>query len=128
MVDPGDTIPVRVGFTAPSAMRTDGLLALVSDDPQTPRIEVPLAANLAPANNRPAINLVKPMPGATFSMSQHWTIRAYALDVETAPTDLTVTFISDRQGVLGTVHPDATGEACQRVDCGGSIIQYWKFS
>ena len=110
VVDPGDTIPVRVGFTAPSAMRTDGLLAVVSDDPQTPRIEVPLAANLAPANNRPAINLVKPLPGATFSMNQHWTIRAYALDVETAPTDLTVTFTSDRQGVLGTVRPDATGE------------------
>ncbi len=110
VVDPGDTIPVRVGFTAPSALRADGLLSVVSDDPQTPRIEVPLSANLAPANNRPAINLVKPMAGATFSMNQHWTIRAFALDVETAPTDLTVTFTSDRQGVLGTVRPDGTGE------------------
>jgi hypothetical protein len=110
-VVPGASVPIRVGFTAPSTARATGTLSVYSDDPRVPVIDVPLAANLAPANNRPAITLFNPSDGAVFSMDQAWTLRAYALDVETDPTDLVVTFSSDRQGVLGTATPDATGEA-----------------
>lgn len=111
VVGAGDTTVVEVGYLAPDTAPALSTLDVHSDDPHGADLLVPLSANTEAPNNRPAISLVTPAEGAIFSIGQSWTLRAYALDVETPPESLEVSFDSAVLGHLGTVHPDATGEA-----------------
>lgn len=107
----GSTAVAQVAYTADTLDPAYATLIIGSDDPHAATINVPLSANTEAPNNRPVISLLSPADGDTLSIGQAYTLRAYALDVETPSEDLEVTFSSSLQGTLGVVHPDASGEA-----------------
>jgi hypothetical protein len=109
VVEAGGTEVLRVSYAADDVLPAYATLTV---DPAGPvaSLDVPLSANTVAPNNRPVVSLLSPSDGDILSLGQTYTLRAFALDTETAARDLSVTFSSAVSGVLGTVAPDGTGE------------------
>lgn len=110
VIDAGDTAVLQAMYTADTILPAFSTLSIQSDDLHHNPLTVSMSANTEAPNNRPVISLLSPGDGDTLSLGQNYTLRAFALDVETPPELLTVRFESTLQGVLGEVHPDPSGE------------------
>ena len=85
-----------------------GAVTIVSDDPSSPTLEVPLAAD---ANAPPVLTFLAPTDGSVLPVSAVTELVATLEDDRDAPESIALTWSSDVEGVLSTDPATTTGLA-----------------
>ncbi len=102
-VAPGETVDLDLVGTAPG-----DLLVIESNDPDEPRVEVPIVAT---ADAAPSITVTAPTSGDILPTTGDVSLTVQVSDDVDPPGSLAVAWQSDASGTVGAATPDSAGVA-----------------
>ena len=114
-IEPGFPIEISLTYTPTDDTTDEGSLIIISDDPVTPQIEIPVKGNGVP-DFQPTVTIVYPLDGQSSYVGSDLVFSATITDDQDALDDLVITWSSSIEGGLCStgmsVSPDFDTVTC----------------